>query len=87
MRPRRGTEGVVADVVAKLEVYSPARSVKDRIGVAMLDAAGRIGPDTIVPEPTSGNTGIAPALACAARGTAAPRAGCARRADGRAARR
>jgi len=57
--------------VAKLEFYNPASSVKDRIGVAMLDAAaaaGKIGPDTVIVEPTSGNTGIALAMAAAARG-------------------
>ena len=71
VRLRRVTAGAEADVVAKLEFYNPAHSVKDRIGVAMLDAAeaaGRIGPDTIILEPTSGNTGIALAFACAARG-------------------
>ena len=60
-----------ADVVAKLEFYNPAHSVKDRIGVAMIDAAeqaGLIKPDTIIVEPTSGNTGIALAMVCAARG-------------------
>jgi len=60
-----------ADVVAKLEFYNPAHSVKDRIGVAMIDAAekaGKIKPDTIIVEPTSGNTGIALAMVCAARG-------------------
>jgi cysteine synthase len=60
-----------ADVVAKLEFYNPAHSVKDRIGVAMIDAAekaGMIKPDTIIVEPTSGNTGIALAMVCAARG-------------------
>jgi len=60
-----------AEVVAKLEFYNPAHSVKDRIGVAMIDAAeqaGLIKPDTIVVEPTSGNTGIALAMVCAARG-------------------
>ena len=58
-------------VVAKLEYFNPANSVKDRIGVAMIDAAereGRIGPDTVIVEPTSGNTGIALAMVCAARG-------------------
>jgi len=58
-------------VVAKLEFFNPAGSVKDRIGVAMIDAAqeeGLIGPDTVVVEPTSGNTGIALAMVCAARG-------------------
>ena len=71
VRIRRLTEGAVAHVVAKLEFYSPAHSVKDRIGVAMIDAAeraGRIKPDTIILEPTSGNTGIGLAFVCAARG-------------------
>jgi cysteine synthase A len=71
VRIRRLTQGCVADVVAKLEFYSPAHSVKDRIGVAMIDAAekaGQIRPDTIIVEPTSGNTGIALAMVCAARG-------------------
>ena len=60
-----------AQVVAKLEYFNPAHSVKDRIGVAMIDAAdaaGLIGPNTIILEPTSGNTGIALAMVCAARG-------------------
>jgi cysteine synthase A len=71
VRLQRVTEGAVADVVAKLEFFNPAHSVKDRIGVSMLDAAekdGKIKPDTIILEPTSGNTGIALAFACAARG-------------------
>jgi len=71
VRLRRLTEGCVADVVAKLEFYSPAHSVKDRIGVSMIEAAeraGKIKPDTIILEPTSGNTGIALAFVCAARG-------------------
>src|SRR6185437_9755398 len=71
VRLRRVTDGAVADVVAKLESFNPASSVKDRIGVAMIDAAeaaGLIGPDTIILEPTSGNTGIALAMVCAARG-------------------
>ena len=71
VRLRRVTEGVGADVVAKLEFFNPAGSVKDRIAVAMVDAAeeaGLIGPDTVVVEPTSGNTGIALAMVCAARG-------------------
>ena len=67
----RVTTGCVATVVAKLEFFNPAHSVKDRIAVAMIDAAvaaGKIGPDTIVLEPTSGNTGIGLAMVCAARG-------------------
>ena len=71
VRLRRLVAGCKADVVAKLEFYSPAHSVKDRIGVSMLDAAekaGKIKPDTIILEPTSGNTGIGLAFACAARG-------------------
>src|ERR1700760_2989023 len=70
-RRRRITGGAVADVVAKLESFNPAHSVKDRLGVAMVDAAeaaGQIGPDTVIVEPTSGNTGIALAMVCAARG-------------------
>jgi cysteine synthase A len=71
VRLRRVTEGCVGDIVAKLEFYNPAHSVKDRIGVAMIEAAeraGKIRPDTIILEPTSGNTGIALAFVCAARG-------------------
>ncbi len=71
VRLRNVTDGASAQVVAKLEYFNPAHSVKDRIGVAMIDAAeeaGLIGPDTIVVEPTSGNTGIALAMVCAARG-------------------
>src|SRR6201984_3045763 len=71
VRLRRVTEGAVADVVAKLEFFNPANSVKDRIGVAMLDAAeqaGLIKPDTIILEPTSGNTGIGLARVAGARG-------------------
>jgi cysteine synthase A len=71
VRLRRLAEGSRAEIVAKLEFYSPAHSVKDRIGVSMLDAAekaGKIKPDTIILEPTSGNTGIGLAFACAARG-------------------
>lgn len=71
VRLNRITDGAAADVVAKLEFYNPAHSVKDRIGAAMLDAAerdGKINPDTIILEPTSGNTGIALAFVAAARG-------------------
>ncbi|HWQ05080.1 MAG TPA: cysteine synthase A [Longilinea sp.] len=71
VRINRLTEGSVGEVVAKLEFYNPAHSVKDRIGVAMIDAAekaGKIKPDTIILEPTSGNTGIALAFVAAARG-------------------
>jgi cysteine synthase len=71
VRLRRLTEGVTADVVAKLEFYNPAHSVKDRIGVSMIEAAekaGKIKPDTIILEPTSGNTGISLAFVCAAKG-------------------
>ena len=71
VRLNRVTEGAVADVVAKLESFNPAGSVKDRLGVALIDAAeeaGLIKPDTIILEPTSGNTGIALAQVAAARG-------------------
>ena len=60
-----------ARIVAKLEFFNPGNSVKDRIALAMLDAAiadGKIGPDSVVLEPTSGNTGIGLAMVCAARG-------------------
>jgi cysteine synthase A len=71
VRINRLSAGAAAWVVAKLEFHNPAHSVKDRIGVAMIDAAERAGlikPDTIILEPTSGNTGIALAMVCAARG-------------------
>ncbi|OGA51037.1 MAG: cysteine synthase A [Betaproteobacteria bacterium RIFCSPLOWO2_12_FULL_63_13] len=71
VRINRLAEGCAADVVAKLEFQNPAHSVKDRIGLSMIEAAekaGHIKPDTIVLEPTSGNTGIALAMVCAARG-------------------
>ncbi len=71
VRLNRLAGGISGTVACKLEFFNPAHSVKDRIAVAMLDAAqaeGRIGPDTIVVEPTSGNTGIGLAMVCAARG-------------------
>ncbi len=71
VRLNRITEGSLAQVAAKLEFFNPAHSVKDRIGAAMIEAAeqdGKIGSDTIILEPTSGNTGIALAMVCAARG-------------------
>jgi len=71
VRLNRITEGLDAQVVAKLEFFNPLASVKDRIGVSMIEAAERDGlikEDTIILEPTSGNTGIALAFVCAAKG-------------------
>ena len=71
VRLNRVTAGCNATVLAKLEFFNPGSSAKDRIAVSMLDAAqaaGLIGPDTVVLEPTSGNTGIGLAMVCAARG-------------------
>ena len=67
----RLTQGIDATILAKLEFFNPAHSVKDRIAVSMIDAAeqaGKIKPDTIILEPTSGNTGIGLAMVCAVRG-------------------
>ena len=71
VRLNRVTKGIEATVLAKLESFNPLGSVKDRIGVSMIEAAereGLIGEDTIILEPTSGNTGIALAFVCAAKG-------------------
>ncbi len=71
VRLNRLTQGCVAQIAAKLEFQNPAHSVKDRIGLSMIEAAekaGKIRADTIILEPTSGNTGIGLAMVCAARG-------------------
>lgn len=71
VRLNRLNQGAAADIVLKLEYFNPTHSVKDRIGVAMIDdaeKAGKLGPDSIIIEPTSGNTGIALAFTAAARG-------------------
>ena len=71
VRINRLTRDCAGEVVAKLEFQNPAHSVKDRIGLSMIDAAekaGLIKRDTIILEPTSGNTGIGLAMVCAARG-------------------
>ena len=71
VRLNRMAAGIDATIALKLEFFNPAHSVKDRIAVAMLDAAekaGRIKPDTVILEPTSGNTGIGLAMVAAARG-------------------
>jgi len=65
------SEGAVAEILLKLEFYNPASSVKDRIGLSMIEAAeaaGKLGSDTIILEPTSGNTGIGLAFVAAAKG-------------------
>ena len=64
-------EGITADICLKLEFFNPMSNIKDRIGVSMLEgleAEGKIGPGSLIIEPTSGNTGIALAFVCAARG-------------------
>ncbi|HEX7409481.1 MAG TPA: cysteine synthase A [Candidatus Binatia bacterium] len=71
VRLRRVTDGAGAEVLAKMECFNPLASVKDRIGVSMVTAAERDGllkKDSIIVEPTSGNTGIALAFVCAAKG-------------------
>jgi cysteine synthase A len=71
VRLNRLSAGISGTIACKLEFMNPAHSVKDRIAVAMIEAAekaGRIHADTIVVEPTSGNTGIGLAMVCAARG-------------------
>src|SRR6185437_14845192 len=71
VRLNRMAEGIDAQIVCKLEYFNPLSSVKDRIGVAMIEAAerdGRLTKEKTVLEPTSGNTGIGLAFACAAKG-------------------
>ncbi len=71
VRLNRVAAGIDATIACKLEYFNPAHSVKDRIAVSMIDALaaqGRIKPDTVILEPTSGNTGIGLAMVCAARG-------------------
>src|SRR5438045_4260041 len=63
--------GAKADILGKCEFFNPLASVKDRIGLAMIEAAerdGRLRPGTVIVEPTSGNTGIALVFVCAAKG-------------------
>ena len=70
VRLNKITDGCVADVVAKLESFNPCHSVKDRIGISMIEAAeraGKLNKDSIILESTSGNTGIALAFVCAVK--------------------
>ena len=71
VRLRKVTAGAAAEVLVKLEFQNPGGSVKDRIALSMIEAAetaGKLGPDTIILEPTSGNTGIGLAMIAAAKG-------------------
>jgi len=71
VRINRITKGLRAEIIVKIESFNPLSSVKDRIGVAMIEAAekaGRLKKDSVIIEPTSGNTGIALAFVCAAKG-------------------
>ena len=71
VRLNRLTKGLKAEVLVKLEFFNPCSSVKDRIGLSMIEAAekqGKIKKDTVIVEPTSGNTGVALAFVCAVRG-------------------
>src|ERR1700737_346111 len=71
VRIPRLNKGLGGEILCKLESKNPAGSVKDRIGVAMIEAAerdGKLRPDSVIVEPTSGNTGIALAFVCAAKG-------------------
>lgn len=71
VRLKKMTAGLEAEILVKLEFFNPLGSVKDRIAAAMIEAAekeGRIGQDSLIVEPTSGNTGIALAFICAAKG-------------------